>query len=155
MFPDLAEARHVINDLRAFGLRLDQLSVAMRDLVQQDRLMAVTGLRASDGAVSRGAKVNPQGGLRGMLAGLRAGLLPNKPSLDGAISSQVPALPSGMLGALMSMRMSEAGARRQEASYRAGSVLLTVSLFENVAEARGIMQRHGGGIVEWEKPATN
>src|SRR4051794_15588222 len=92
VFPDRAEARHVINDLRAFGLRLDQLSVAMRDPGQQDKLVVDTGLRASDGAISSGS-VRPQGGLRGFIAGLRSNVLPNNPSLDAA-------LPGGMIGAL-------------------------------------------------------
>lgn len=146
VFPDRAEARHVINDLRAFGLRLDQLSVAMRDPGQQDKLVLDTGLRASDGAISP-AFVRLHGGLRGFIVGLRSSVPPNNPALGTA-------LPGGMIGALMNMRMSEAGARRQESSYREGSVLITASVFEDVAEARLIMQRHGGGLVRGGEQPT-
>ena len=154
VFPDRAEARHVINDLRAFGLRLDQLSVAMRDPGQQDKLVVDTGLRASDGAISA-ASVRSQGGLRGFIAGLRSSVLPHSPSLGAAIDdTRGPALPGGMIGTLMNMRMSEAGARHQESSYREGSVLLTASVFEDVAEAQLIMQRHGGGMVHGGEQST-
>jgi hypothetical protein len=154
VFPDRAEARNVINDLRAFGLRLDQLSVAMRDPGQQDKLVVDTGLRASDGAIST-AFVRSQGGLRGFIAGLRSSVLPNNPSLGAAAdSTRGAALPGGMIGALMNMRMSEAGARRQESSYRDGSVLITASVFEDVAEAQVIMQRHGGGMVHGGEQPT-
>ena len=89
VFPDRAEARHVINDLRAFGLRLDQLSVAMRDPGQQDRLVVDTGLRASDGAIST-ASVRSQSGLRGFMAGLRSSALPHDPSPGAAIDDTRP-----------------------------------------------------------------
>jgi hypothetical protein len=152
VFPDRAGARRVINDLRAFGLRLDQLSVAMRDPGQQDRLVADTGLHASGGAISP-AFAKPEGGLRGLMTDLRSKVLPNNPSLV-AERAQSRALPGGMVGAFIHMHMSEQSARRQESSYRAGSVLIMASVFENVAEAQSIMQRHGGGMVNWAKPST-
>jgi hypothetical protein len=149
VFPDRAQARLVINDLRAFGLRLDQIGVAMRNSDQQARLVVDTGLHASAGALAP-AVAAQQGALRNLLAGLRSKLLPNRLSLAPApASAQRPLLPGGIIGVLMHMRMSEEGARRQEASYRAGSVLVTASVYGEVAEAQAILQRHGGSLVHW------
>lgn len=156
VFPDRAEARHVINDLRAFGLRPDQISLAMRDRRQQDKLVADTGLRASEGAAGAAGAERQHDGLRGFMAGLRTFIFPGNPSL--AAASQAPqgaVAPGGMIGTFISMRMSEAAARRQESGYRDGSVLLTARVFEEVGEATDIMQRHGGAMVRLEDlPAT-
>ncbi len=54
VFPDRASARHSIDDLKAFGLRADQIGVAMRDRRQQEQLIADTGIRAVDGAIGAG-----------------------------------------------------------------------------------------------------
>lgn len=155
IFPGRAEARHVINDLRAFGLRLDQISLAMRDRRQQDKLTADTGLHATDGAVSGAVADQPPGGLRGFIDGIRSSVFPGNPSLATAPHvAQGTAVPGGMIGAFINMRMSEAVARRQESGYREGSVLLTAKVFEDVGEAQGIMQRHGGGMIRWGEHST-
>ena len=149
VFPDRAQARLAINDLRAFGLRLDQIGVAMRNPDHQARLVVDTGSHASAGALAP-AVAAQQGALRNLLAGLRSKLLPNRLSLAPApASAQRPPLPGGIIGVLMPLRMSEEGARRQEASYRAGSVLVTAGVYGDVAEAQVILQRHGGSLVNW------
>src|SRR5947209_1667349 len=81
VYPDRAKARHVINDLRAFGLRRDQLSVAMRDRRLQDNLVADTGLHVSEGAATGIAARQPRRGLRGFIAGLRANVFPSHLSI--------------------------------------------------------------------------
>ncbi len=156
VFPDRAEARHVINDLRAFGLRNDQISVAMRDRRLQDKLVADTGLRASEGAASGAGAERPHGGLHGFMAGLWTFVFPGNPSLATASqAAQGAVAPGGMIGAFISMRMSEVAARRQESGYRDGSVLLTAKVFEEIGEATGIMQHHGGAMVRWGELPTS
>lgn len=140
VFPDRAEARHVINDLRAFGLRLDQISVAMRDRRQQDQLITDTGARAATGAANGAAVKRPDGGLRGFFNGRRS----NAPAAEAASG---PTGPGGMIGVLMDMQIPEAEARKREAAYHLGSVLISANVFEEVAEAEGIMLRHRGGMV--------
>jgi hypothetical protein len=61
-------------------------------------------------------------------------------------------MPGGMIGALVGIQISEAEARQRESGYRLGSVLVTAQVFEDVAEAQGIMQRHGGGMVDQALP---
>lgn len=152
VFPNRAEARHVINDLRAFGLRLDQISVAMRDRHQQDKLIGDTGAHAAAGAAGGAEAERPQGGLRGFMDGLRAGNVPRIPALASAATlTQVPAMPGGVIGALIGIQIPEAEARQREAGYRLGCVLVSANVFEGVAEAQGIMQRYGGGMVNQAK----
>jgi hypothetical protein len=148
VFPDRATAKLVIDDLHAFGLRDDQISVAMRNGRQQDKLIADTGTHATEGAVNRAVGAHVQGGLRGLMIGLLTNIFPDK-------THDTPATPSdgsnattgGMLGVLLNMQIPEAEARQRESGYRNGSVLISIKVFEGVAEAQSIMQRHGGGWV--------
>ena len=90
-----------------------------------------------------------------MMAGLRANIFPGNPSIATASdAAQGPEAPGGVIGALVDMQMPEAEARQRESGYRLGSVLVTAKVFEGVAEAQGIMQRHGGGMVNQAKPPT-
>ncbi|MBI5879884.1 MAG: hypothetical protein HZB53_19735 [Chloroflexi bacterium] len=148
VYPDRVAARRIVNDLRAFGLRGDQLGVAMRDGSQQARLLLDSGLPAAAGALN-GLAVDPvHHGWRALMAGVRA-MLSGGASTPRAVPSVplVIPLPGGMIGALISLHVPEAAARLQEAGFRAGSVLITARVFEGVADAEGIMRRHGGDVV--------
>ena len=152
VFSGRAEARHVIDDLRAFGLRDDQIGVAMHDPHQQDKFIEDTGTHAADGAANRAVVKAPHGALYRLLGGLRANLLPGAPTVALAPAvAQAPAAPCGLLGALMRMQIAEGEARQQESGYRRGSVLLTAKVFEDVGEAQDIMRRHGGGMLDQPK----
>ena len=147
VFSSRAEARFIIDDLRSFGLRDDQIGVAMHDRRQQAQLIADTGTHAADGAANA-ALAATHGVLYRLMAVLRSIVFPGKPTIVAAPAlAQVPVAPGGMTGALLSMQMPEAEARQRESDYHRGSVLVTAKVFEDVPEARRIMQGHGGGMV--------
>ena len=147
VFPDRATARHAIDDLHAFGFRDDQISVAMRDSHQQDKLIADTGTHATEGAVNHAVGDHAQGGLRGLMSGLLTNIFPDKTHGTPTTPSDGSAATGGMLGVLLNMQIPEAEARQRESGFRNGSVLVSAQVFEGVAEAQSIMQHHGGGWV--------
>jgi hypothetical protein len=63
-------------------------------------------------------------------------------------------MPDGVIGAVVGMQISEAEARQRESGYRLGGVLISANVFEGVAQAQGIMQRHGGGLIRWGEHST-
>src|SRR5207248_105624 len=76
-------------------------------------------------------------------------IIPSQPRLVPAAASVPSAAPlGGMIGALVGMRIPEAEARQRESGYHKGSVLVTAKVYEGVIEAKGILQRHGGNLVE-------
>ena len=147
VFSSRVEARRIIDDLRAFGLRDDQIGVAMRDPRQQAQFIDDTGTHAADGAANAAATA-AHGVLFRLMAGLRSNLLPGNPTIAAAPAlAQEPVAPGGVTGALLRMHLPEGEARQRESDYHRGSVLVTAKVFEDVTEARRIMQGHGGGMV--------
>ena|SRR5438874_2336720 len=147
VFSSRVAARFIIDDLRAFGLRDDQIGVAMRDPRQQQQFIDDTGTHAADGAANA-VVVAAHSILYRLTAGLRSILFPGSPTITAAPAlAQVAVAPGGVTGALLSMHMPEAEARQRESDYGRGSVLLTAKVFEDVPEARRIMQGRGGGMV--------
>jgi hypothetical protein len=63
-------------------------------------------------------------------------------------------MPDGVIGAVVGMQISEAEARQRESGYRLGSVLISANVFEGVAQAQGILQRNGGGLIRWGEHST-
>ena len=51
VFRDRQAARHAIGELRSFGLRADQIGIAMREYHQQQKFIEETGTHAAEGAV--------------------------------------------------------------------------------------------------------
>lgn len=145
VYPDRVSARQAINDLRAYGLRKDQLGVAMRDGAQQARLLSDADIAAAAGAQHGAATQNAAGGgWRAMAAGIRGMLGGGTPAPveTGAVTG-----PGGMIGVMIGMNIPEAQARQQEATYRAGSVMVTARVYGGMADLHVIMERHGGILV--------
>src|SRR5947209_2565502 len=117
VFSSRVEARRIIDDLRAFGLRDDQIGVAMRDPRQQAQFIDDTGTHAADGAANAAATA-AHGIFYRLMAVLRSIVFPGKPTIVAAPAiAQVPVAPGGMTGALLSMQMPEAEARQRESDY--------------------------------------
>src|SRR5207247_9762421 len=117
VFSSRVEARRIIDDLRAFGLRDDQIGVAMRDPRQQAQFIDDTGTHAADGAANAAATA-AHGVLFRLMAGLRSNLLPGNPTIAAAPAlAQEPVAPGGVTGALLRMHLPEGEARQRESDY--------------------------------------
>ncbi len=76
IFSDRAAAEHAINDLKAFGLRDDQIGVAMRERSAQGELIEEPGTKAVEGAVGGAVGGGLLGGVAGFLVGAGALVIP-------------------------------------------------------------------------------
>lgn len=159
LFPGREAAERAINELKAAGLRGDQIGIAMRDRTAQGALVEDTGTKVAEGAVSGALGGGLLGGLTGFLVGIGALAIPGiGPVVAGGVLAStfglaagtaaagagIGAAAGGVVGALVGLGIPEATARHFETGFRGGGVLVTANVYEGVDKARAILLRHGG-----------
>lgn len=148
-FAGRAQADEAIRALEQAGVKQDDFSLIMEEAEGRGPAMG-----------SRAGKAATTGGIVGGLAGLTfgaitvAGTLVTGPlallvglgwiSLTTVTGGAVGAVAGGLVGALMSLGMSEAAARQHEAILRAGGVLVGAEdKHVGSSDIRKIMDEHG------------
>lgn len=157
LLPDLESAKQVLRELRAQGIREEQIGLAMRQpkaasTVETPEAPATED--AAKGAVGGGII----GGLAGLLAAtgvvvvpglaplLAGGALASALGLTGAsvmAGAGVGAAAGGLVGGLVSINVPETAARRYDEAVRQGRVLLTVKTDQDPAWIHALLVRHG------------
>src|SRR5687768_17551952 len=157
VFEERRSAEMAIADLERAGFRDDQIgfaahgdSTASGRTEGTDNITTDTG--SGSGALTGAMTGGVLGGVLGALASLAipgvgpvvaAGIL--GPILGGAAAGVgIGAAGGGLIGGLTTTGVAEEDARYYDEEFRGGRSLVTVRAAERAAEARAIIQRHGG-----------
>jgi hypothetical protein len=152
VFPDRRDAEHAVNELRALGVRDEQIGVAVRDggtLAGPTAEGTQWEAGAATGAVA--------GGATGTLLGIAvaAGLIPGVGQavaggiLGGLLASAATgAVTGGILGALIGLGVPEEEAAYYSGEFQAGRVIVTVQAGDLANEVRATLRRYGAYDVD-------
>lgn len=161
LFMDRAAAERAINELKALGVRGDQIGIAMRDRNAQGQLIEDTGTKAAEGATSGAIGGGLLGGVVGFLVGVgalaipgigpvvSAGILSTALGTAGATAvagAGIGAVTGGIVGGLIGLGIPETEARYFESGFREGRTLVTVNAGTRIAQVVDILRRNGGDI---------
>ena len=159
LFHERRNAEAAIADLERAGFKDDQIGYAAHgpngDSATSGRAgdtAVTTDTGPGSGALSGAMTGGVLGGILGALASLAipgvgpvvaAGIL--GPILGGAAAGAgIGAVGGGLVGGLVTTGVSEEDARYYDEQFRGGRSLVTVRAGDRAAEARAIIQRHGG-----------
>jgi hypothetical protein len=158
VFHERRHAEMAIADLERAGFRDDQIGFASHGettmasdrIANKDAVTTDTG--PGSGALSGAMTGGVIGGVLGALASLAipgvgpvvaAGIL--GPILGGAAAGAgLGAAGGGLIGGLVTTGVAEEDARYYDEQFRGGRSLVTVRAGDRAAEARSIIERHGG-----------
>lgn len=153
MFRDRSDAEAAINALKRNGFSENQLSVAMRDPDEARRLGEDTATEAGDGATVGAVSGGLVGGTVGLLAGVGAIAIPGiGPAVAAGwlastlVGAGVGAAAGGIIGGLVGMGIPEEDARRFDAAFREGGILVAVEGATRATEAAAILQSHRADV---------
>ena len=149
VFETHARAQQAVAELRAAGFRDDQLGVAARHGLSDERGNFVEGDYAGEGTAAGLAAGAGLGALWGI--GIATAVLPPLgPALAGGAlaailsSAAAGAAVAGLAGALIGLGIPKEEAEYYQREFEAGRVVVTVAAEGREPEARLIVQRNGG-----------
>jgi hypothetical protein len=160
IFSSRKNAEDAIDDLKANGFNVKDISIVMKDTREGEDLAASTGTNVAEGAVTGATTGGALGALAGLLVGIGAiavpgigalligGPLAAALGLTGAAATTVSgavtgALAGGLVGALTGLGIPEEEARAYEEDIRAGAILLAVPVRTGEDEATAILKENG------------
>jgi hypothetical protein len=151
VFENTSSAQAAIRDLKALGLRDDQVGMIMRSTEHSTghvEKAGDSGTMAAEGAAVGAATGAGVGALWAL--GIAANVLPAiGPIVAGGILASVlasaagGAATAGLLGALVGLGFSEEEASYYEGEVKSGRCLVTVRAPERASEVSSILARHG------------
>jgi hypothetical protein len=160
LFADLPAAKDAVKELKDAGFTDKDIGLAMRNPRETEGAPeVVTDTRATEEAATGALGGGILGGLTGLLVAAGVVAIPGVGPLlaGGALASVLGvtgasvtagaglgAAAGGLVGALVGFDIPESEARHVAAAIRSGRVLVLVKTSERVADARAILQRHGG-----------
>ena len=158
LFETREEAERAIDELKALGIRGDQIGVAMHDKAAQGELAQETGTKAAEGATSGAVGGGLLGGVLGFLVGAGALAIPGVgPVIAGGMLASalgvaggtavagagIGAAAGGITGALVGMGIPDEEAKHFEGGFKSGGILVTVGGGRTM-EALAVLERNGG-----------
>jgi hypothetical protein len=151
VFEDQAHAQSAVRDLKALGLRDDQIGMIVRsdgNATAHSVEGTDSGTMAVEGATVGAATGAGVGALWAL--GIAAGVLPViGPYIAGGLLAAVlasaagGAATAGLLGALIGLGFSEEEATYYEGEVKSGRCLVTVRAPDRASEVSSLMARHG------------
>lgn len=161
IFTDQDDAEDAIEELKTAGFDPKDISIMMKDRIEEDSLAVDTGTTVAEGAVSGAATGGVIGAIAGLLIGVGAIVIPGigplliggplaaALGLTGAAATTVSGaatgiLAGGLLGALVGLGIPEEDARVYERHLNEGAVLVAVPLLERSEDdVRDILEENG------------